>query len=82
MGARWICGLRWITPRGTRYFERPVKSPRIQSTLVISTAIKKDKGVRDWSHLIPGQGGFLDQLDSVIFAAPVFYHLTHLMWGV
>jgi len=45
---------------------------------LVLTAIKRDRGVRDWSHLIPGQGGFLDQLDSVIFAAPVFYHLVHL----
>lgn len=47
---------------------------------LVLTAIKKDAGVRDWSHLIPGQGGFLDQLDSVIFAAPVFFHLTLLWW--
>ncbi|MBM1222189.1 phosphatidate cytidylyltransferase [Ponticoccus sp. SC2-23] len=45
---------------------------------LVLTAIKHDRGVRDWSHLIPGQGGFLDQLDSVIFAAPIFYHLVHL----
>lgn len=45
---------------------------------LVLAAIKRDRGVRDWSHLIPGQGGFLDQLDSVIFAAPVFYHLVHL----
>jgi phosphatidate cytidylyltransferase len=45
---------------------------------LVLTAIKRDRGVRDWSHMIPGQGGFLDQLDSVIFAAPVFYHLVHL----
>ncbi|MCX7300372.1 MAG: phosphatidate cytidylyltransferase [Rhodobacterales bacterium] len=48
---------------------------------LVLTAIKRDKGVRDWSHLIPGQGGLLDQLDSVIFAAPIFYHLTHLIWA-
>jgi phosphatidate cytidylyltransferase len=48
---------------------------------LVLTAIKRDKGVRDWSHLIPGQGGLLDQLDSVIFAAPMFYHLTHLIWA-
>lgn len=47
---------------------------------LVLTAIKKDAGVRDWSHLIPGQGGFLDQLESVIFAAPVFFHLTLLGW--
>lgn len=45
---------------------------------LVLAAMKRDRGVRDWSHLIPGQGGFLDQLDSVIFAAPIFYHLVHL----
>lgn len=47
----------------------------------VLAAIKRDMGLRDWSHLIPGQGGVLDQLDSVIFAAPVVYHLTRLWWG-
>jgi phosphatidate cytidylyltransferase len=48
---------------------------------LVMAAIKRDKGIRDWSHLIPGQGGVLDQLDSVIFAAPVFYHLTAYFWA-
>lgn len=48
-------------------------------TLVLA-AIKRDKGLRDWSHLIPGQGGVLNQLDSTIFAAPVFFHLVRLWW--
>ena len=47
---------------------------------LVMAAIKADRGVRDWSHLIPGQGGVLDQLDSVIFAAPVFYYLVQLGW--
>lgn len=49
---------------------------------LVMTAIKRDKGVKDWSHLIPGQGGFLNQLDSVLFAAPIFYHMTHLFWAI
>ncbi len=48
---------------------------------LVFAAIKKDRGVKDWSHLIPGQGGFVDQLDSVIFAAPIFYHLTRYLWA-
>jgi phosphatidate cytidylyltransferase len=48
---------------------------------LVLAAIKRDKGIRDWSHLIPGHGGVLDQLDSVIFAAPVFYHLTAYFWA-
>ena len=47
---------------------------------LVFAAIKRDRGVKDWSHLIPGQGGFVDQLDSVIFAAPVFYHLTRYFY--
>lgn len=51
-----------------------------QAGALVLRAIKRDRGLRDWSHLIPGQGGFLDQLDSVIFAAPAFFHLTRLWW--
>ena len=45
---------------------------------LVFAAIKRDRGVKDWSHLIPGQGGFLEQLDSVIFAAPLFFHVSLL----
>ena len=51
-----------------------------QAGNLVLRAIKRDRGLRDWSHLIPGQGGFLDQLDSVIFAAPAFFHLTRAWW--
>ena len=43
---------------------------------MVMAAIKRDKGVADWGHLIPGQGGFIDRLDSVVFAAPLFFHLV------
>lgn len=48
---------------------------------LVLKAIKKNLGVKDMGHLIPGQGGFLDQMDSVLFAAPVFFHLTRYFWG-
>ena len=43
---------------------------------MVMAAIKRDKGVDDWGHLIPGQGGFIDRLDSVVFSAPLFFHLV------
>lgn len=49
---------------------------------LVMSAIKRDKGVKDWGHLIAGHGGFLDRLDSVIFAAPIFFHLTRYFWSV
>lgn len=74
--------LSWITPFGV--FGAMVIAGIISLVgmlgNIVFAAIKRDRGVKDWSHLIPGQGGFVDQLDSVIFAAPVFYHLTVLVW--
>ncbi|RRH69764.1 phosphatidate cytidylyltransferase [Falsigemmobacter faecalis] len=42
---------------------------------LILSAIKRDRGVKDWGHLIRGHGGFLDRLDSLVFSAPIYLHL-------
>ena len=47
---------------------------------LVMSAIKRDRGVKDWGHMIEGHGGMLDRLDSVVFAAPVFFHMTRYWW--
>ena len=75
--------LNWITPFGVigAALMAGIASLVGMFGNIVVAAIKRDRGVKDWSHLIPGQGGFVDQLDSVIFAAPIFYQLTKYFYA-
>ena len=68
--------LWWITPF------TPLQSGLL-SLLIVScgflgglalSAVKRSLGAKDWGEMIEGHGGMLDRLDSVVFAAPVFFH--------
>lgn len=48
---------------------------------LVMSAIKRDQGVKDWGRMIEGHGGMLDRLDSVCFAAPVFFHLVRFHYA-
>jgi len=75
--------LWWITP-----FTLP-QAALISFTLalmgflggLVMSAIKRDRGVKDWGTMIEGHGGMLDRLDSVCFSAPVFFHIVRYWWS-
>jgi len=47
----------------------------------VLSAIKRDRGVKDWGTLIEGHGGMLDRVDSISFSAPIFFHIVRYWWG-
>ncbi len=70
--------LWWITPF------TPLQAAGMSAVIVVAgflgglalSAVKRSLGAKDWGSMIEGHGGMLDRLDSVSFAAPVFFHFT------
>jgi phosphatidate cytidylyltransferase len=48
---------------------------------IVMSAIKRDAGVKDYGQLIEGHGGVMDRVDSLSFAAPVFFHVTRFWFA-
>jgi phosphatidate cytidylyltransferase len=76
-GALW-----WVTP--FQYWEAALMSMVVAimgfAGAMTMSAIKRDRGVKDYGTLVVGHAGVLDRIDSICFAAPVFYHLTRLLF--
>jgi len=74
--------LYWITPF------TPLQAAGISFAIcmmgflggLVMSAIKRDAGVKDWGQMIEGHGGMLDRLDSLAFAAPVYFHFVRYWW--
>lgn len=47
---------------------------------LVMSAVKRDRGVKDYGTLVRGHGGVLDRVDSVCFSAPAFYYLTRMFF--
>lgn len=75
--------LHWVTPF------TPVQSALVALAMcllglgggLVMSAIKRDRGVKDWGAMIEGHGGMLDRLDSLVFTAPLFFHAVRHWWA-
>lgn len=47
---------------------------------LVLSAVKRSLGAKDWGSIIAGHGGVLDRVDSICFAAPIFFHLTRFFF--
>jgi phosphatidate cytidylyltransferase len=76
--------LWWITPF------TPLEAAGLALVIVIAgllgglvlSAVKRSLGAKDWGTMIQGHGGALDRMDSVSFAAPLFFHLVNYFYTV
>jgi phosphatidate cytidylyltransferase len=67
----------------------PLAAALVSAAIVVSgffggfvlSAVKRDLGAKDWGTLIEGHGGVLDRLDSMIFAAPIFFHILRYWYA-
>ena len=74
--------LWWMTPF------RPAVAAAVSLTIALMgfaggltmSAIKRDRGVKDYGTLIKGHGGILDRMDSMCFAAPIFFHVVRYFY--
>jgi phosphatidate cytidylyltransferase len=76
-------GLWWITPFApwqAALMALAIVLAGFAGGLVLS-AVKRSLGAKDWGTMIEGHGGVLDRMDSVSFAAPVFFHLVNYFFA-
>lgn len=72
----WITPFTWLQATAISFV---IVVMGVLGGLTLS-AMKRSLGAKDWGVMIEGHGGMLDRMDSVSFAAPVFFHIVRFFF--
>lgn len=74
----WLVGIIAQLPIGITLIAPPAIACMTILGDLLESRIKRFFKVKDASHLLPGHGGFLDRLDGLLLAIPIFYLIINL----
>jgi len=91
LGSHWVLGLPFMSPGRSGFFPTVFNSAvwlgillgimtAISSTLgdLSESLLKRDLGIKDMGSVLPGHGGILDRIDSILFSAPFVFLLLSI----
>ena len=84
IGAAVLCKFIWSDVFAGSIFKLIAVGIAIAFSSIVGdlaeSIFKRSAGVKDSGHVLPGRGGALDALDSILMSAPVFYLMTHILY--